>query len=74
MICDLWFVVCGLFLVLPMDSPRIAVLMVISFVCLVSTFVSHTVAALILIPMVLKLGVIMNLPAVLVICSAFAGM
>jgi di/tricarboxylate transporter len=57
-----------------MDSPRVAVLIVLMFVCLVSTFVSHTVAALILIPLVLKLGVSMHIPAVMVICSAFAGM
>lgn len=61
------------FIVLPLNSPRIAVLVVTLFVCLVSTFVSHTVAALILIPLVLKLGVSMGIPAEMVICCAFAG-
>lgn len=47
--------------------------MIILFTLTTATFVSHTVAALILMPVISTLGITLGTPEVAVIGSAFAG-
>lgn len=58
---------------LPLDAPWIALIMIILFTLTTATFVSHTVAALILMPVISTLGITLGTPEVAVIGSAFAG-
>lgn len=57
---------------LPVDNPWLALLCILLFCGTVSTFVSHTVASIILMPIIAKIGVTMHMPEVVVIGSAFA--
>ena len=54
-----------------MSSPWTAMLCILAFTMLVSTFVSHTVASIILMPIITQIGVIVGIPQVIVIGSAF---
>ena len=57
---------------LPLSSPWLALLIILLFTATVSTFVSHTVASLILMPLLSTLGITLEIPEVVVIGSAFA--
>lgn len=55
------------------DSSYTALLCVLAFAMAIATFVSHTVAAIIVFPVITKVGVDMGCPEVMVIGSALAG-
>jgi phosphate transporter len=57
---------------LPLDRPWIALVYILLFCASISTFVSHTVASIILMPVIARIGVSMQIPEVVVIGSAFA--
>ena len=57
---------------LPASSPWLALLCVLFFCGTIATFVSHTVASIILMPIIVRIGVSMHMPEVMVIGSAFA--
>jgi di/tricarboxylate transporter len=59
--------------VLPVGEPWLALLLILCFSASVATFVSHTVAALILLPVISTIGVSLGFPVVAVVGSAFAG-
>lgn len=63
----------GILVALPLDSPWQALFCIILFAGTIATFVSHTVAALILLPIISKIGVDLGIPTVTVICSALAS-
>ena len=58
---------------LPLDEPWVALIYILLFTGIIATFVSHTVAALIILPIVTKVGITMNMPEHIVISAAFAG-
>jgi phosphate transporter len=58
---------------LPLQYPWAAMLCIMLFTCVVSTFVSHTVAAIILMPLIVSIGVELGGAKLLVIGAAFAG-
>ena len=57
---------------LPVASPWLTLLYVLLFCGAIATFVSHTVASIILMPIIARIGVSMLMPEVMVIGSAFA--
>jgi phosphate transporter len=57
---------------LPMKNPWLALVCILFFAATVATFVSHTVAALILLPIISKIGSDLGIPEVTVIGSALA--
>lgn len=57
---------------LPLQHPWLALLCIILFALSVATFVSHTVASIVLMPIIARLGVSLHIPEVVVIGSAFA--
>jgi phosphate transporter len=57
---------------LPQDKPWIALVYILLFCGTIATFVSHTVASIILMPIIARIGVSMKIPEVVVIGSAFA--
>lgn len=61
------------FLALPLQNPFLALICVLFFCCLVATFVSHTVASLILMPIITSIGVSLEIPEEMVLGSAFAS-
>jgi len=61
------------YIALPTASPWCSLLTLLFFATIVSTFVSHTVAAIILLPIVTTVGVSLGMPEVVVISCAFAG-
>lgn len=50
-----------------------SLLIILCFAGVVATFVSHTVASIILMPIISKIGVTLGMPEVMVVSSAFAG-
>jgi phosphate transporter len=60
-------------IVLPVDSAFWALICVLFFCCTVATFVSHTVASLILMPIITSIGTSFNIPEPMVIGAAFAS-
>jgi len=50
----------------------LALIFILSFVLTISIFVSHTVASIILMPIIARIGVSLQIPEVVVIGSAFA--
>ena len=67
------FIFCFLLPALPLDHAWFALLIILLFCLTAATFVSHTVASLILMPVIANLGVNLGMPQVAVIGSAFAG-
>jgi phosphate transporter len=57
---------------LPVTRPWIALLYILLFCGTIATFVSHTVASIILMPAIARIGLSMHMPEVVVIGSAFA--
>ena len=57
---------------LPSGEPFLALLYILLFCGCIATFVSHTVASIILMPAIARIGVSMHMPEVVVIGSAFA--
>lgn len=57
---------------LPLGKPWIALLYILLFCGGIATFVSHTVASIILMPVIARIGVSIQIPEVAVIGSAFA--
>eukprot|EP00981_Chlorochromonas_danica_P001007 scaffold233_cov174-Ochromonas_danica.AAC.47 len=57
---------------LPLNDPWLSFVIILCFACGVATFVSHTVASLILMPIIASIGLSLEIPQVLVIGSAFA--
>lgn len=57
---------------LPLGSPWLSFVLILCFACGVATFVSHTVASLILMPIITAIGMTLEIPQALVIGSAFA--
>jgi phosphate transporter len=57
---------------LPLGRPWIALVYILLFCGTISTFVSHTVASIILMPVIARIGVSMQIPEAVVIGSAFA--
>jgi phosphate transporter len=57
---------------LPMGNPWFALFYILMFCGTVATFVSHTVASIILMPVIVRIGVSIRIPEVVVIGSAFA--
>ena len=62
----------GVTAVLPMNTFWPALVCILCFCVLVATFVSHTVAAIILLPLVVQLGTKLENPVAVVVCSTFA--
>ena len=58
---------------MPLTHPWLALLLILCFTMGVATFVSHTVASIILMPIVANISVVMNMPEVVTIGAAFAG-
>eukprot|EP00599_Poterioochromonas_sp_BG-1_P000069 CAMPEP_0173146114 /NCGR_PEP_ID=MMETSP1105-20130129/8290_1 /TAXON_ID=2985 /ORGANISM="Ochromonas sp., Strain BG-1" /LENGTH=531 /DNA_ID=CAMNT_0014060233 /DNA_START=102 /DNA_END=1697 /DNA_ORIENTATION=+ len=58
--------------VLPLSSPFLALICVLFFCCTVATFVSHTVASLILMPIITSIGLSLDIAQPMVVGSAFA--
>eukprot|EP01041_Mallomonas_annulata_P008599 gene8599-17737_t len=54
------------------SQPWVALLIILFFMCGVSTFVSHTVASIILMPIIANIGVSLHMPEIVTIGSAFA--
>ena len=61
------------FAALPLGYPWLALVIILLFCLAAATFVSHTVASLILMPVIATLGIDLGMPEVAVIGSAFAG-
>lgn len=59
--------------VLPLSSPFLALICVLFFCCTVATFVSHTVASLILMPIITSIGLSLDIAQPMVVGSAFAS-
>ena len=62
----------GIIDTLPLRNPWLALIFILSFVLTISIFVSHTVASIILMPIIARIGVSLQIPEVVVIGSAFA--
>jgi len=62
----------GIIDALPLRSPWFALVFILFFVMTVAVFVSHTVSAIILMPIIARIGVTLQIPEVVVIGSAFA--
>ena len=60
-------------IVLPLTSPWWAMMTILLFTGTVATFVSHTVASLILTPIIINIGITLGIPEKVVIGAAFAG-
>ena len=63
----------GIIRALPLQHPWLALLYILLFALVVASFVSHTVASIILMPIIARIGVSMHIPEVVVIGAAFAG-
>lgn len=57
---------------LPLAQPWLAFFCVLAFCCTVATFVSHTVASLILMPIIASIGRTLDMPEAVVLGAAFA--
>jgi len=62
----------GIIAILPLDKPWLALLYILFFCGVIATFVSHTVASIILMPVISSIGAQAGLPEVVTIGSAFA--
>jgi len=60
-------------LVLPTNSPWLSFVVILFFACGVATFISHTVASLILMPIIASIGKSVGMPEVMMIGCAYAG-
>lgn len=58
---------------LPLSHPWQALTCILMFCGLVATFVSHTVAAIILMPVISRIGTSLDLPEVVVMGAAFSS-
>lgn len=58
---------------LPLGQPWMALVIILLFCLTAATFVSHTVASLILMPVIATLGISLGMPEIAVMGSAFAG-
>lgn len=58
---------------LPLSQPWVALLVILLFCLTAATFVSHTVASLVLMPVISSLGISIGMPEIAVIGSAFAS-
>lgn len=58
---------------LPLQQPWWAFFLILVFCCVVATFVSHTVASLILMPIIASIGKTLDMPEAVVLGAAFAG-
>lgn len=57
---------------LPLQQPWWAFFLILVFCCVVATFVSHTVASLILMPIIASIGKTLDMPEAVVLGAAFA--
>jgi len=67
------YIVFSSFTALPLGEPWMALVIILLFCLAAATFVSHTVASLILMPVIATLGISIGMPEVTVMGSAFAG-
>jgi phosphate transporter len=58
--------------ILPLHNEWLALVGVLVFACAVGTFVSHTVASIVLMPVIVSVGVTLEMPEVTVIGAALA--
>lgn len=58
---------------LPLNYPWISLFCILMFCGSIATFISHTVAAIILMPIIARIGVSLAIPEVVVVGSAFAS-
>lgn len=58
---------------LPLSQPWLAFALILCFTGTIATFVSHTVASLILMPVIASIGSTLDMPVEVVLGSAFAG-
>lgn len=58
---------------LPYEHPLLALIIIFFFCLFLATFVSHTVASLILMPVISTIGITLEMPEEAVIGSALAG-
>lgn len=65
--------ICIIYLGLPYDDPWLTMLCILMFCLFVATFVSHTVASLILMPVISRIGMDLGIPKTVVVGSAFAS-
>ena len=56
-----------------MNNPWVALIMILLFCLSIATFISHTVAALILMPLISQIGIELEIPKTVVMGSAFAS-
>lgn len=68
----LTFIASGITSLLLRSSPWLALPMILCFMCTVSTFVSHTVASIILMPVIANVGTTLGMPQEVTIGAAFA--
>ena len=68
----LTYLTAGITSSLPLTRPWVALLYILIFCGTIATFVSHTVASIILMPAIARIGVSLHMPEVVVIGSAFA--
>jgi len=66
------YIVDALFAALPQNHPMVMMGEILFFTLVISTFVSHTVAALILMPLIVEIGVQMGDAAGIAVPAAFA--
>lgn len=66
------YIVNGIVVDLPSQSPWLALLFILTFCGTIATFVSHTVASIILMPVIAHIGVTIDMPVTTTIGSAFA--
>lgn len=57
---------------LPLKKPWIAFIYILFFFLIVSTFISHTIVSIMLMPLITRIGVSMQIPEVIVIGSTLA--
>lgn len=63
----------GYVLGLPLDHPWLSMFYILLFAGTIASFVSHTVASIILMPIISRIGASLDMPEVIVMGSAFAG-
>lgn len=58
---------------LPLEYPWLSLVYILLFTLAVATFVSHTVASLIMMPIISNIGLQLKMPEIVVMSTAFAG-
>lgn len=68
--CNIYYI---FVLALPLSNPWLAFVFILLFSGSVANFISHTVASLILMPIIVNIGITLGIPKMMVIGTAFSG-